>query len=260
VVTAQPVCGVSGVHTAVGGYTIACSGGAAPNYTFDDTHTATLMVGPTTLTVIPAPQTVVYGQADPAFGYAIFGFQGSDGGSVVTTQPVCTVTGVHTAAGSYAIGCSGGSAPNYTFDDTHTATLTVTARPTPGSPPLTPPSAVVGLARAADGHGYLEAANDGGIFTFGDADFYGSMGGRALNKPIVGVAATADGHGYWLVASDGAIFTFGRAGFFGSAGSMHLNKPIVGMAATPDGRGYWLVASDGGLFTLGDAQFYGSTG
>ena len=41
---------------------------------------------------------------------------------------------------------------------------------------------------------------DGGIFAFGDAGFYGSMGGTALNQPVVGMAATPDGSGYWEVA------------------------------------------------------------
>ena len=108
--------------------------------------------------------------------------------------------------------------------------------------------------------GYWLVASDGGIFTFGDATFYGSTGNVALNKPVVGMAATPDGHGYWLVASDGGIFTFGDATFYGSTGNVALNKPVVGMAATPDGHGYWLVASDGGIFTFGDAAFYGSTG
>ena len=103
-------------------------------------------------------------------------------------------------------------------------------------------------------------ASDGGIFTYGDATFYGSTGAIHLNQPIVGMAATPDGQGYWLVASDGGIFTFGDAKFYGSTGAIHLNQPIVGMAATPDGQGYWLVASDGGIFTFGDAKFYGSTG
>ena len=111
-----------------------------------------------------------------------------------------------------------------------------------------------------DGNGYWLVASDGGIFAFGDAQFWGSTGGIALNKPIVGMAATADGNGYWLVASDGGIFAFGDAQFYGSTGGIHLNKPVVGMAATADGNGYWLVASDGGIFTYGDAQFYGSTG
>ena len=109
-------------------------------------------------------------------------------------------------------------------------------------------------------HGYWTVAKDGGVFAFGDAQFYGSMGGKPLNKPIVGIAGTADAGGYWLVASDGGIFAFGNAQFYGSMGNRHLNQPVVGMQPTRDGKGYWLVASDGGVFNFGDAQFYGSTG
>jgi hypothetical protein len=119
---------------------------------------------------------------------------------------------------------------------------------------------IVGMASTPDGHGYWMVASDGGVFTFGDANFYGSAGNIPLNRPVVGMAATPDGHGYWLVASDGGIFTYGDAGFHGSAGAIPLNRPIVGMARTPDGHGYWLVASDGGIFTYGDAGFYGSAG
>ena len=91
------------------------------------------------------------------------------------------------------------------------------------------------MAATPTGHGYWLVASDGGIFTFGDAAFYGSTGAHPLNKPIVGMAATPTGHGYWLVASDGGIFTFGDARFYGSTGAHPLNKPIVGMAATPIG-------------------------
>jgi hypothetical protein len=108
--------------------------------------------------------------------------------------------------------------------------------------------------------GYRMSAADGGVFTFGDAAFYGSAGNLKLAKPVVGMAATLDGGGYWLVASDGGIFTFGDAGFYGSTGSLRLAAPVVGMAPTPDGNGYWLVAADGGVFSFGDAAFYGSTG
>ncbi|MGC8463314.1 MAG: hypothetical protein ACP5P9_06560, partial [Acidimicrobiales bacterium] len=64
--------------------------------------------------------------------------------------------------------------------------------------------------------GYREVAADGGIFAFGDAAFYGSMGGHPLNAPIVGITATPDGGGYWEVAADGGIFAFGDAAFYGS--------------------------------------------
>jgi hypothetical protein len=78
--------------------------------------------------------------------------------------------------------------------------------------------------------GYWLVASDGGIFAFGDAQFYGSTGAMTLNKPIVGMTATPDGKGYWLVASDGGIFAFGDAQFYGSTGAVTLNKPIVGLA------------------------------
>ncbi len=54
-------------------------------------------------------------------------------------------------------------------------------------------------------------ASDGGIFTWGDASYYGSTGGVILNKPIVAMTATAGRKGYWLVGSDGGIFGFGDA-------------------------------------------------
>ncbi len=108
--------------------------------------------------------------------------------------------------------------------------------------------------------GYFEVASDGGIFAFGNAQYFGSMGGKPLNQPIVGMAATPTGGGYWEVASDGGIFAFGNAQFFGSMGGKPLNQPIVGMAATPTGGGYFEVASDGGIFAFGNAQFFGSMG
>jgi len=118
----------------------------------------------------------------------------------------------------------------------------------------------VGIASTPDGQGYWLVGADGGVFAFGTAAFYGSMGGKHLVDPIVGIASTPDGHGYWLVASDGGLFAFGDAGFHGSMGGHPLARPVVGLAPTADGHGYWEVASDGGLFAFGDAGFYGSMG
>ncbi len=137
------------------------------------------------------------------------------------------------------------------------------AFPSASSVPYVPsPFSPIAVAMAASksGQGYRIAGSDGGIFSYGDAAFYGSTGNIHLNKPVVGMASTPDGHGYWLVASDGGIFSFGDAGFHGSTGNLVLNEPVVAMASTPDGHGYWLVASDGGVFSFGDAKFYGSTG
>ena len=77
------------------------------------------------------------------------------------------------------------------------------------------------MAATPDGHGYWLVASDGGVFSYGDAAFYGSTGNITLNQPVVGMAATPDGHGYWLVASDGGVFSFGDAHFYGSTGNHH---------------------------------------
>ena len=86
--------------------------------------------------------------------------------------------------------------------------------------------------------------SDGGIFTFGSAQFHGSTGSLHLQRPVVGITPTANRGGYWLVASDGGIFAFGNAGYYGSipgsglnpagSGLPHsLNAPIVGMVPSP---------------------------
>jgi hypothetical protein len=43
------------------------------------------------------------------------------------------------------------------------------------------------MQSTADGQGYWFVASDGGIFSYGDAPFRGSMGGQHLNKPMVGM-------------------------------------------------------------------------
>ena len=49
---------------------------------------------------------------------------------------------------------------------------------------------IVGIAATSDGEGYWLVGSDGGVFSFGDAKFYGSTGSLHLNKPIVGLAVT----------------------------------------------------------------------
>jgi hypothetical protein len=87
------------------------------------------------------------------------------------------------------------------------------------------------MAATLTGHGYWLVASDGGMFTFGDAGFFGSTGNIRLNRPIVGMVPTGSGRGYWLVASDGGMFTFGDAAFYGSTGGMFIPAPVVGMSS-----------------------------
>ena len=72
--------------------------------------------------------------------------------------------------------------------------------------------------------GYWINAADGGVFSFGNAGFFGSTGGMRLNKPVVGIASTHDAGGYWEVATDGGVFSFGDAGFYGSTGSIRSEQ------------------------------------
>jgi hypothetical protein len=119
------------------------------------------------------------------------------------------------------------------------------------------------------GHGYWLVGSDGGIFAFGSALFYGSMGATPLQRPVVGIVPTRGQGGYWLDASDGGVFSFGDTRFYGSipgldlhpAGSglpNSLNAPIVAMVPSRDQGGYFMAASDGGVFAFGDAHFAGS--
>jgi peptidoglycan/xylan/chitin deacetylase (PgdA/CDA1 family) len=96
------------------------------------------------------------------------------------------------------------------------------------------------------------------VFAFGDARYFGGMGGRRLDQPVVAMAPTPTGRGYWLVAADGGIFAFGDAHYFGSMGGRSLDQPVATIGATASGRGYWLLGRDGGVFAFGDAPFLGA--
>ena len=87
---------------------------------------------------------------------------------------------------------------------------------------------VRGLVPTASGNGYWLVASDGGIFTFGDAAFRGSMGATPLNRPVVGMVRY--GNGYLMVGSDGGIFTFSDLAFVGSLGGTPPFAPITSVA------------------------------
>ena len=98
-----------------------------------------------------------------------------------------------------------------------TAASSPSATPASTDPPAPPASTNPSSAwpPPPPAHGYWLVAADGGIFTFGDAGFYGSAAGQALVQPVVGIAAPPGGGGYWLVegqrASNAASDVFSEA-------------------------------------------------
>ncbi len=169
-----------------------------------------------------------------------------------------------TSAGTCIVVATKAGDATYNATSSPAATVTFSAPP----PPSTPPP-IVTSPTITPNHGYWLVGSDGGIFSFGSAQFYGSTGSLKLQRPVVGITPTANDAGYWLVASDGGVFTFGNAAYYGSipglgyapagsASAKRLDAPIVGMVPTADGGGYFMVGSDGGVFSFGDAKFEGS--
>jgi hypothetical protein len=112
-------------------------------------------------------------------------------------------------------------------------------------------------SKASALNGYRLLASDGGVFDFGGQQFYGSTGGRVLNKPIVAGINTCGNAGYWFVASDGGVFSYGDAIFHGSLGATALATPVAAMAATPTGGGYYLATAGYAVYPFGDAAAHG---
>ncbi len=133
-------------------------------------------------------------------------------------------------------------------------------------------SPVVGLAPSAGGGGYWAVSSDGGVFSYGDAPFHGSLPGLGVTPaaPVVGIAADPATGGYWLASADGGVYAF-DAPFHGSLPSLGVTPaaPVVGIAADPgtpagpgtaadpSAGGYWLAGADGGVYAF-DAPFHGS--
>ena len=95
-----------------------------------------------------------------------------------------------------------------------------------GSLTRQPNMPIVGMAATPDGRGYWLVASDGGIFTAGDAGFYGSGASKGIGDRIIGMAPSADGLGYFLISQDGMSYPFGdtsptntRSTSSGSSGS-----------------------------------------
>lgn len=98
----------------------------------------------------------------------------------------------------------------------------VAMRGTPSPGPTNPPKGIalkapaVAILDTNDGGGYYIVGADGGVFTYGGAVFYGSLGSVALKAPITGAFLSPTGKGYTMVGADGGVFTFGDAKYYGT--------------------------------------------
>jgi len=133
---------------------------------------------------------------------------------------------------------------------------------------LTPPkfrrfgSPIVAAVRAPGSCGFWLVSANGGVFSFANAKFYGSVPGvmaklhKRFTGSIAAAAAAPNGKGYWLVSANGGVFSFGDARYYGSLRGLlqrehrRLNQPIVTLKPMPGGYGYWLIAKDGGVFAF----------
>ena len=216
-------------------------------------HTQQLLTGhQATLSALVTSATSPQADVEVTFNVTAGPNAGKTGSATTDSSGNAVFNWVGSAAGTdtVTVSASLSDSTNKQVTVSDTAYVTWTTE-TSGGEPSTNPSALAG---------YLMVGSDGGVFAYGGAGFYGSMGGKHLNGQMVGMVRTPTGNGYWLVAADGGVFSFGDAQFLGSAANLHLNAPMVNMVRTPTGNGYWLVAADGGVFAYGGAGFYGSMG
>ena len=104
-------------------------------------------------------------------------------------------------------------------------------------------------------------ASDGGIFAFGDAGFYGSLGSTPPPTPIVGVAPSPDGGGYWMLEASGTAHAFGDAQSVSVASDSpplsSMKGPMTGLIPDYSGGGFDSVNASGQAFAYGDAPYFG---
>lgn len=103
----------------------------------------------------------------------------------------------------------------------------------PPKPDWLPAPIVASAMHPAGGYYLVDSA--GGVFTFGGAPFYGSLGGQALAYPITSIAVDPGGNGYLLVASDGGVFAKGEVVYKGSMPDDHADGTLDGRMASGAG-------------------------
>lgn len=111
------------------------------------------------------------------------------------------------------------------------------------------------VAQQSQGSGYWVITEDGGVFTYGSAQFRGA-GNKYIRNTVTAAFGNPSGTGYTMITNDGGVFTFGSEDH--GAGNKWIKNTVVAAFGTRSGHGYTMVTNDGGVFTFGDAQDYGN--
>jgi hypothetical protein len=91
------------------------------------------------------------------------------------------------------------------------------------------------MAPTPNGAGYWLVASDGGVFSFGDAAFEGSLPGVHVSATGVALLPTLTGAGYLIVTADGRAVDFGDAPQLGDVADVVVGYSghLVGGAVVP---------------------------
>ncbi|GAC1332820.1 MAG: hypothetical protein NVSMB17_12410 [Candidatus Dormibacteria bacterium] len=111
-------------------------------------------------------------------------------------------------------------------------------------------------------HGYNMLTGPGGIYSFGDATYWGNLIDHGYPGPAVGLSEMPDGSGYHILTGAGGIYSFGTANgrYYGNLIDHGYPGPATALGVTNTGDGYAILTSGGGFYSFGDAQgrYYGN--
>lgn len=99
--------------------------------------------------------------------------------------------------------------------------------------------------RPQGGYAVLQS-RDGGVFTYDDAPFFGSLV-NVSPGPAVALEWTESGQGYWILDSHGAVFAFGDAQYKGGVNGPPLDKHFanrIPVGLIRKGNGYVIIGQD----------------
>ena len=165
-------------------FTLVAANAAGPGPASPTSNAAT----PTASSTVPSAPSGLTATAGNASVALTWTAPTSDGGSAITGYDVYvgTVSGGESAT---PVNSSPVTATSYSVSGLTNGTayyFTVEAVNAVGNSPASNQASATPASRPSAGRGYWLVARDGGVFSFGDARFFGSMGGVPLNQPVVG--------------------------------------------------------------------------